>query len=71
MAQPTQKAPALDKFFQQAFGINRRESIQANVCVFCGQPALVFRDELCRKEFSISGICQPCQDGTFGGDEDD
>ena len=25
-----------------------------------------FRDELSRKEFEISGMCQKCQDGTFG-----
>lgn len=25
-----------------------------------------FRDELSRKEFGISGMCQKCQDETFG-----
>jgi hypothetical protein len=30
-----------------------------------------FRDEISRKEFGISGLCQPCQDGIFGGPEGD
>lgn len=36
-------------------------------CPFCGKPVSAdsFRDELSRKEFSISGLCQECQDDFF------
>lgn len=30
-----------------------------------------FRDDLSRKEYSISGLCQDCQDEVFGVDLDD
>lgn len=42
------------------------------VCMTCLEPFDVndpsaFNDELSRREFSISGMCQACQDSTFGG----
>ena len=37
-------------------------------CVKCGEFDLSFRDELSRKEFGISALCQSCQDGIFGTD---
>lgn len=40
-------------------------------CVKCGFFNLEFRDELSRKEYGISGLCQPCQDGIFGVEGDD
>jgi hypothetical protein len=30
-----------------------------------------FRDDLSRKEYQISGMCQRCQDDIFGADEED
>ena len=30
-----------------------------------------FKDELSYKEFKISGMCQYCQDETFGGPDDE
>lgn len=43
---------------------NRREGR----CAICGRKVDLasFRDELSRKEFGISGVCQECQDKTFG-----
>lgn len=37
-------------------------------CPFCSKDIDIneFRDELSRKEFAISGLCQDCQDDTFG-----
>jgi len=46
------------------------DAAKAGKCPFCGKvvdPAS-FRDELSRREYKISGICQPCQDKTFGED---
>ena len=41
-----------------------------NFCVLCYRPAETFRDESSRKEFSISGLCQACQDKVFKPNED-
>lgn len=50
------------------FGIDRRATIKANRCPFCGGTLGPFRDELSQREASISGLCQKCQDETFGTD---
>ena len=31
----------------------------------CGDHAGLFRDDLSRREYTISGMCQPCQDMLF------
>jgi len=66
--EPTKKAHAIDSLLQEMFGIDRTETISENKCVFCGKPVLGrdFRDEQSLKEFTISGICQSCQDEIFG-----
>jgi len=46
------------------------ERRRQGLCPFCAKqidPGKEFRDELSRKEFAISGLCQKCQDKTFGG----
>lgn len=35
-------------------------------CILCGKPIESLRDQLSIQEFVISGICQKCQDDTFG-----
>jgi len=70
MAKPTDKAPGIDAFLNQLSGSNRRECIEADICVFCRKPAKEFRDGLSRKEYTISGMCQTCQGETFGTEED-
>jgi len=51
------------------------KDIENNICPTCKQPIGAFRDDLSRKEYTISGICQKCQDGVFNNsdneDEDD
>lgn len=41
--------------------------VNDGLCPFCGYTIRVdeFRDQLSREEFSISGLCQDCQDKTF------
>ncbi len=48
---------------------NELESIRNNKCPFCkcGIDITKFKDTLSLKEFHISGLCQGCQDETFGG----
>jgi hypothetical protein len=47
------------------------EAVRANRCTTCNIPIIEtdFRDELSKKEYSISGMCQKCQDKTFGAEE--
>ena len=56
----------LDQFSKAAFGRTRTEAIELGVCVDCGQPAKDFRDAISQKEYTISGLCQSCQDKIFG-----
>ncbi|WP_405296393.1 hypothetical protein [Methanobrevibacter sp.] len=44
-----------------------------NQCPFCGEKINMddFKDDLSKREFEISGICQKCQDDFFTGGLDD
>lgn len=68
MAEPTKKAPEIEKLIDATnpSGRKRVDSIKQDICTWCGKPAVEFRDELSRKEYTISGFCQECQDKTFG-----
>ena len=35
-------------------------------CVTCAEPIGEFKDSISKKEYSISGMCQNCQDSVFG-----
>ena len=45
--------------------------IASHTCPFCDGPALSFRDEISRKEQTLSGLCQSCQDKTFSAPEEE
>jgi len=68
MAKPTDKAPELEDMLEKLTG--RTTAITSNICVKppygCAGPATEFRDELSRREYTISGLCQKCQDSIFG-----
>lgn len=66
MATPTRKSYPLRQAINAFVGVDTEKSIREDVCVLCGQKARDFRDLLSQKEFSISGMCQECQDKTFG-----
>lgn len=36
------------------------------ICSICGKEIKGFKDPLSIKEYKISGMCQECQDSTFG-----
>jgi len=67
---PSEKSPELNSFLnefsQNVFGRNRTEAIENDVCVECGESAKEFKDALSQKEYSISGLCQKCQDKIWG-----
>jgi hypothetical protein len=65
MANPTQKSPHIEAFFKSVMGFDRTACIESNLCVSCNRPALTFTDALSEKEFTISGLCQTCQDEVF------
>ena len=55
------------------FGRSRTLAIAGGQCVKCGFPHNLrsdFRDALSHKEYGISGLCQGCQDGIFGVEEE-
>jgi len=66
MAIPTNKHPAIENFLEKTFG--RTTAIEKDTCVFCHKEATKFDNEISRREYQISGICQPCQNETFGAD---
>lgn len=43
-------------------------AVELGNCPFCKEVVRhdSFKDELSRREFRISGLCQKCQDKTFG-----
>ena len=73
----TDKAPAINRLLDSLIpGPGTRDgSIRNGKCVFCPTTGLSedsFRDDVSRKEYTISGLCQDCQDKVFSeGDEDD
>lgn len=66
MAEPTKKAPEIDDLITKTLGIDRVGSIKADICAWCKAPITGFKDALSEKEYTISGLCQKCQDETFG-----
>ena len=59
----------MNKELMRAAGfVSQVERFEEGKCLFCGKLVCrsSFRDEIGRKEFKISGLCQSCQDGVFG-----
>ncbi len=67
MAEPTKKSDEMEAFLKAMNPANRdrRESIRANICNWCGDPATFFVNDISRREYTISGMCQQCQDKSF------
>ena len=63
--EPTPQAPAIEAFLTSVLGASRRSYIGNNRCVFCSDPDMKFRDALSEKEYTITGLCQKCQDKQF------
>ena len=65
-----EKSEEIERFLKDITGQDRREVIKSNMCIpppiGCGGKATEFRDGLSRKEYTISGFCQKCQDKIFG-----
>ena len=75
--QPSFKAPAIDALLSEIIfnGKDRVGCIQEGTCITCddakGIKATSFRDDISRKEYAISAMCQSCQDDVFGHSDDE
>ena len=47
-------------------GTPRSVAFKTSTCVTCGSEAKDFRDATSEKEYTISGMCQNCQDKIWG-----
>jgi hypothetical protein len=68
MAEPSKKSTEIELFLDDLLNLphgGRVKKIEGNICVICGGSADSFTDELSKKEYSISGLCQKCQDRVF------
>ena len=63
---PTNKSPMVDAFISSFMGKDRKETIESSKCMTCSGPATYFKDELSRREYTISGMCQDCQANIWG-----
>tara|TARA_R110001583_G_scaffold57665_2_gene172447 strand:- start:2124 stop:2351 length:228 start_codon:yes stop_codon:yes gene_type:complete len=55
----------LDKIAFVLFGTSRVESARNKTCVSCKKPATEFKNEISKKEYTLSMLCQVCQDQVF------
>jgi len=74
VATPTPKHPSINKFLDELSGDSRVEAITGNRClkppIGCGGPAIEFSDAISSREYTISGLCQKCQDKIFNSPEE-
>lgn len=69
---PTEKSPAIDSLITAVTQKDRQSVIRTGrECMTCSDPDLTFRDRLSHKEYTISGMCQKCQDSVFRDPEEE
>jgi len=61
----SEKSEAIDHLLTSIFGVDRKSEIENNTCVCCGNIATDFDTDRSRKEYTISGLCQDCQNSVF------
>ena len=64
----SKKSAPIDKLLTNLTGKDRTKTIAGAKCMTCPGQAVKFRNDISRKEYTISGMCQDCQDDTFGKD---
>ena len=70
----TNKAPQIENvLFNIANGVDRKSQIAANLCmpspIGCGKKITHFEDDISKREYQLSGMCQACQNAFFVDDE--
>lgn len=66
----TFKHQGIEQMLSNLTGVSRVGAVAEASCVTCSGEASEFRDSLSQKEYTISGMCQTCQDSVFGTGED-
>ena len=66
----SKKNPVIESLLSELTGVSRVGAVHEASCVTCGGEARIFRDEISRKEYTISAMCQDCQDKVFGFEEE-
>ncbi len=66
----TNKDPQIDALLSTMMGGSRQLCVENAECISCNGEARIFRDDVSRKEFTISALCQNCQDDIFGAEEE-
>lgn len=59
------KSQEIKNFLEGIFP-GTKEAIETKHCPSCRKPIGEFRNEVSKKEYLISGLCQKCQDSVFG-----
>ena len=67
----TFKHQGIEQMLTNLTGVSRVGAVAEASCATCGGEASIFRDAVSRKEYTISAMCQPCQDSVFGVEEPD
>lgn len=68
---PTDKSKEIEDLLTGLAGISRQDAATQRICTWCKKPLTPFKDALSAREYEISGLCQQCQDETFGTDEEE
>ena len=66
--------PTFEKALEEvskSFAVPRSEARKAQSCVICGGEAKAFKNAISLKEYTLSGMCQKCQDSFFDNDEEE
>ena len=72
--EPTNKSNPINSMLSSIFGQDRVQTITEGYCMTCEKTGIIatsFRDDISRKEYAISGLCQSCQDDVFGVSDDE
>ena len=62
----TNKSQIIENLLTDLTGVSRVGAVAEGSCVTCSGEATEFRDALSQKEYTISAMCQTCQDEVFG-----
>ena len=65
----TNKDSYIESLLTAISGRDRVQCIAERSCTCCGSAAYYFEDELSKKEYTISGMCQNCQNVVFGNED--
>jgi len=63
----------VNKEIMKAMGFEREVRMaEEGLCPFCGKEVNIddFRDKISLKDFGVTGLCQGCQDKTYGEEEE-